>query len=925
MYNRPLIFILLTFYSILNGQQRPLDLINNVKGTSAFIHHEVLIPVRYNENRNIPSDLKDYSIYKIEPKALSNLLTSSNESISFSLPGIQKNDLNLLLVEVAIQDFTIRTSSGIKIKNHKAKHFRGIIRGEPKSIVSLSIFEDDIMGIISPENKSGNLVLGKIKDSDDYILYEDSDIMKHNSFDCGVFDADVQYQREELEEQMNKRSLSDCVKMYLEVDHNIFNGKGGMTPTVNYITGLYNQVATLYANEQINTTLSEIFVWNTPSPYTSSTSSGMLNQFTNYRNGFNGDMAMLLSYSASGGIAYVNTLCNSNPDYKMAFSSIASSFNNVPAYSWSVEVVAHEFGHIFGSQHTHACVWNGNNTAIDGCYAPEGSCPNPGIPSGGGTIMSYCHLTSTGINFNNGFGTQPGNLIRNKVTNATCLLPCSNSGTPTCSDGIQNQGETGIDCGGPNCPACNNSCTSNSGTLTLVLDQYPGETTWNIKNANGTTLYSGGPYATAGSTNNISLCLATGCYTFNIYDSYNDGICCAYGNGSYNIVFNGVNLASGGQFGSSQTKSFCVGGNNNTPTCTDGIKNGQETGVDCGGPTCPPCPSCNDGIKNQGETGVDCGGPCPACPPAPSCSDGIKNQGETGVDCGGPCPPCNSTASCTDGIQNQGETGIDCGGPCPACPTGTLLGGYYFETGWDGWTDGGEDANLYTGVRSFEGSNSIALRDDSGSQSAMTSPAFATSPSYNFLKVQFNFYAYSMEADEDFWLQYSNNNGSTWSTIGSWKSGTHFENGTFYSASITIAKSVYSFSANSKFRFVCDASTNADVIYVDAVKVYGQNTSNLEGGDLAMLSYLGEKEDAEIKIYPNPSDDQIFIALNDEYYEEKVNVELYDLLGRRVYFAEGLEKNNSYIRINNLNNGIYLMVIQIGKEYIYQQKISIQH
>ena len=44
-------------------------------------------------------------------------------------------------------------------------------------------------------------------------------------------------------------------------------------------------------------------------------------------------------------------------------------------------------------------------------------------------------------------------------------------------------------------------------------------------------------------------------------------------------------------------------------------------------------PTCSDGIQNQGETGVDCGGPCPACP---TCGDGIQNQGETGIDCGGP-------------------------------------------------------------------------------------------------------------------------------------------------------------------------------------------------------------------------------------------------------------------------------------------------
>jgi hypothetical protein len=57
----------------------------------------------------------------------------------------------------------------------------------------------------------------------------------------------------------------------------------------------------------------------------------------------------------------------------------------------------------------------------------------------------------------------------------------------------------------------------------------------------------------------------------------------------------------------------CGGGT--TPTCTDGIQNGQETGVDCGGPDCPACPpTCEDGIQNGNETGVDCGGPdCPPC------------------------------------------------------------------------------------------------------------------------------------------------------------------------------------------------------------------------------------------------------------------------------------------------------------------------
>jgi uncharacterized membrane protein YgcG len=53
--------------------------------------------------------------------------------------------------------------------------------------------------------------------------------------------------------------------------------------------------------------------------------------------------------------------------------------------------------------------------------------------------------------------------------------------------------------------------------------------------------------------------------------------------------------------------------------------------------------TCNDGIQNGGETGIDCGGPCEPCV-VPNCFDGIKNchDGlcEDDIDCGGPCKSC---------------------------------------------------------------------------------------------------------------------------------------------------------------------------------------------------------------------------------------------------------------------------------------------
>ena len=54
-----------------------------------------------------------------------------------------------------------------------------------------------------------------------------------------------------------------------------------------------------------------------------------------------------------------------------------------------------------------------------------------------------------------------------------------------------------------------------------------------------------------------------------------------------------------------------------TATCFDGIHNGDEIDIDCGGPTCNACISCSDGIMNGTETDIDCGGtictPCDSC------------------------------------------------------------------------------------------------------------------------------------------------------------------------------------------------------------------------------------------------------------------------------------------------------------------------
>jgi hypothetical protein len=101
---------------------------------------------------------------------------------------------------------------------------------------------------------------------------------------------------------------------------------------------------------------------------------------------------------------------------------------------------------------------------------------------------------------------------------------------------------------------------TNNVQLTIVFDNYPQETTWNIKNSSGVTIYSGGPYpaSQAGQTLQQTLNFnSDDCYTFSIFDSYGDGICCGFGQGSYKLEDqDGAIIVQGGNFDSSEVTNF---------------------------------------------------------------------------------------------------------------------------------------------------------------------------------------------------------------------------------------------------------------------------------------------------------------------------------------------------------------------------------
>jgi len=105
-----------------------------------------------------------------------------------------------------------------------------------------------------------------------------------------------------------------------------------------------------------------------------------------------------------------------------------------------------------------------------------------------------------------------------------------------------------------------NNCAAGDLILTITLDNYPEETAWTLQTG-GSTVASNS-YSTAnpdGSTvvENING-LSSGDYTFTITDSFGDGICCGFGNGSYTLESSEGVIVSGGDFGASDVTNFCV-------------------------------------------------------------------------------------------------------------------------------------------------------------------------------------------------------------------------------------------------------------------------------------------------------------------------------------------------------------------------------
>ncbi|VGO19625.1 hypothetical protein [Pontiella sulfatireligans] len=143
-----------------------------------------------------------------------------------------------------------------------------------------------------------------------------------------------------------------------------------------------------------------------------------------------------------------------------------------------------------------------------------------------------------------------------------------------------------------------------------------------------------------------------------------------------------------------------------------------------------------------------------------------------------------------------------------------------FESGFGNYTDGGANCFLYTGgTYAHQENNAVNIeRFGEAGSFYLTNPIDLHTLDYTQIKIEFWFYAVSMDPTEDFFVEY--HDGSTWQRVATY-ARPDFNNGQFYFKEILIEETGYTFPANMNVRFICDASGGGDDVYIDEVRISG--------------------------------------------------------------------------------------------------------
>jgi hypothetical protein len=155
---------------------------------------------------------------------LKQIETTKPSFLKLSIPNSETTFFNLELIPIEIfaPNFKVVNSKDQEVPAERGIHYKGIIEGDANSLVSISFINGTVGGIIS--NQAGNFNLSKMKDSENYILFNDKDLTARLNFPCGVEDGLEKILPEDVATRTINAPNVACgaVQIYVEADFALY-------------------------------------------------------------------------------------------------------------------------------------------------------------------------------------------------------------------------------------------------------------------------------------------------------------------------------------------------------------------------------------------------------------------------------------------------------------------------------------------------------------------------------------------------------------------------------------------------------------------------------------------------------------------------------------------------------------------------------
>ncbi len=318
---------------------------------------------------------------------------------------------------------------------------------------------------------------------------------------------------------------------------------------------------------------------------------------------------------------------------------------------------------------------------------------------------------------------------------------------------------------------------------------------------------------------------------------------------------------------------------------------------------------CYNGIKDFDETGIDCGGSCPDCSEdTPSCENGIKDGTEKGIDCGGSaCWPCD--IFCSHNVVTYTSSNIR--DTTKAISKITSNGSVVIENR-SVLFQAGDDIILKPGFRVKSGASFSARIG-----SCVCLQDIKTQVVPMFFQGGENMYMYTAGASR-YSVEVINRWGRTvyrgsgditgpkthvWD--GKTNGGTLVSPGQYF-----YLMKLYSDCFNTSFDFhgnVAVFRLKSATIPQDSSLVYFSSEAENE------LITLSEKSveingSSSVSVYPNPATDDVIVDLGNDY-RNVVEIQLINSSGQLILNEECGTQSMTYINISDLASGLYFVKI----------------